>query len=131
MEEYITYFIGFVAGVVCIRLWDYFYGLGVSTLMVRSAIKDCLLMLAKNVQSAYEINQLKYIALESCDRGEKFIEFQKRIDTHELNSMKNTVVRNFINPIPKRFEHLIPFNDWDTAMQFLTNHINENKEEQK
>ena len=85
-------------------------------------------MLAKNVQSVHEINQLKYIALENAEKGEKFIEFQKRIDDHELNSMKNTVVRNFVNPIPKRFEHLIPFDDWETAMQFLTNQIKQNKE---
>ena len=128
MEGYITYFIGFVAGIICVRLWSFFYGLGISTLMVKSGIKDCLLMLAKNVQSVHEINQLKYIALENAEKGEKFIEFQKRIDDHELNSMKNTVVRNFVNPIPKRFEHLIPFDDWETAMQFLTNQIKQNKE---
>jgi len=85
----------------------------------------------KNVETLYEIHQLKYMALEMADRSEKFIEFQKRIDKHELNSMKTTIIRNFINPIHPRYNHLVPFTDWDGAMDYLNQQIQKQKGNEK
>lgn len=131
MEVYMSYFFVFVISVICVRLWDLCYGLGTVALMVKAGVNDCLLMLARNIQSVHEINELKYKALELCERGEKFIEFQKRIDKHEINSMKNTVIRNFINPVPKKFNHLVPFDDWDSAMEYVNTELQKTKQEQR
>ena len=108
MEEYSTFFIGLMAGVIIIRIWDYLYATGAIVLAVKSCIKDSAIMIAKNVQSIQEVNHLKYIALEMSDKDEKYIQFQKAMDTRELHSMKNTTIRNFINSIPPKYNHLIP-----------------------
>ena len=46
-----------------------------------------------SVDSNYEINELKYLALESLERDEKVITFQKHLDKRNLESIKNTVIR--------------------------------------
>ena len=75
MEDTLYYFLAFIVGVLFNASFGYLYGLGVSMVMVKNTISDCLLIMAKNVQSVYEINQLKYMALEMSGKDEKFVEF--------------------------------------------------------
>ena len=128
MEEYSTFFIGLIAGIIILRIWDYLYVMGSIGLAMKTCMKDCILMLAKNIQSVYEINNLKYIALEMSDKDEKYIKFQKAMDTRELHSMKNTTIRNFINSIPLKYKHLVPFNDWGTAIDYVNAELQKQKE---
>ena len=131
MEGYTTYFIGFLTGIIINRLWNYIYGLGSGAIVVKSSLSDSVLMLAKNVQSIYEINQLKYMALELSGKDERFIQFQKSLDQQELSSMKNTAIRNFVNCVPPRYNHLVPFTDWPTAMDYINTELHKQKEGQK
>ena len=73
MEYYSTFFIGLIAGIIILRIWDYLYATGAIVLAMKSCIKDSIVMIAKNVQSVYEINNLKYIALEMSDKDEKYV----------------------------------------------------------
>jgi len=131
VEGYSTFFIGLIAGVVILRIWDYLYATGAIVLAMKSCIKDSIVMIAKNVQSVYEINNLKYIALEMSDKDEKYVDFQKAMDTRELHSMKNTTIRNFINSIPPKYNHLILFSDWGTAMDYINAELQKQKEGQQ
>jgi len=131
VEGYTVYFIGFMTGIIINKIWNYIYSLGISTLLVKSAVNDSVIMLTKNVQSAYEINQLKYMALEMSGKDERFVEFQKSIDQQELSSMKNTMIRNFVNCIPPKYNHLVPFRDWSTAMDYINTELHKEKERQK
>ena len=76
------------------------------------------------------INELKYLALEISGKDERFVEFQKNIDARELSSMRNTVIRNFINCVPAKYNHLIPFDDWLSAVQYVNNEAKKAKETQ-
>ena len=131
MEYYSTFFIGLIAGIIILRIWDYLYATGAIVLAMKSCIKDSIVMIAKNVQSVYEINNLKYIALEMSDKDEKYVDFQKAMDTRELHSMKNTTIRNFINSIPPKYNHLITFSDWGTAMDYINAELQKQKEGQQ
>ena len=114
-------------GILFNSLFGYMYGLGGSITMMKSSISDCLIMMAKNVQSVYEINQLKYMALEMSGKDERFIEFQKNADQRELSSMRNTAIRNFLNSIPPKYDNIVPFHDWVTAMNYLDIKLKEEK----
>ena len=131
MEEYSTFFIGLITGMIILRIWDYLYVTGAIVLAMKSCIKDSIVMIAKNVQSVYEINNLKYIALEMSDKDEKYVDFQKAMDTRELHSMKNTTIRNFINSVPPKYNHLIPFSDWGTAMDYINAELQKQKEDKQ
>jgi len=127
MENIVYYLIVFIMGILFNSLFGYMYGLGGSITMMKSSISDCLIMMAKNVQSVYEINQLKYMALEMSGKDERFIEFQKNADQRELSSMRNTAIRNFLNSIPPKYDNIVPFHDWVTAMNYLDIKLKEEK----
>ena len=123
MEEYILYIAAFVTGILFNALWGYLYGLGSSILIVKVAMLDALLILAKNIQTVHEIGQLKIMALEMANKSEKEIDFQKSVNSSEISSLKNTVIRNYINCVPPKYNHLVNFHNWDTAMEYLNNEL--------
>ena len=79
------------------------------------------MMLIKNVRSVYEIQQVKYEVLKLAERDEKYIEFQMYIDEKEMKSLKNTVIRNYLNSVPPKYNNMLKFHDWDSAMDYLNN----------
>ena len=90
---------------------------------MKKTVFDCLLVIARNVQAVYDIHELKNLALEIAGKDEKFIDFQKKLDQKELKSLKNTIIRNFINSVPPKYDNIIPFSDWDSAMLYLETEI--------
>jgi hypothetical protein len=115
----------FFGGIIFNAFWGFILGIGFGAVAFKNSIADTLLMLAKNIQNLYEIQQLKYIHYDMLDRDQKYVDFQKAIDEREMKSLKNTIIRNYINTIPTRYNHLIKFNDWDTAMLHLNKLLKE------
>tara|TARA_E500000318_G_C3489993_1_gene183933 strand:+ start:118 stop:441 length:324 start_codon:yes stop_codon:yes gene_type:complete len=105
--------------------WGYVLGLGYGINAFKMAMVNSLLLLAKNVQSVMEIHQLKYMSYELLGRDKKYVEFQKEIDRRELDSLKNSLIRDYINTIPAKYNYMIKFHDWDSAMSYLNNLLKE------
>ena len=127
MSSYADLFIAFLSGLCVHILWSYLINLGYTVMMFKSVIKDSLIFLTKNMQSVYEINYIKEQSWRLAERDEKYIEFQKRIDRTEMVSIQNTVIRNYINSIPPKYNNLIKFHDWDSAMEYIDKIIKEGK----
>jgi hypothetical protein len=125
MEITFYMFIIFVCGIVFNMTWGYVLGLGYGINAFKMAMVNSLLLLAKNVQSVMEIHQLKYMSYELLGRDKKYVEFQKEIDRRELNSLKNSLIRDYINTIPAKYNYMIKFHDWDSAMSYLNNLLKE------
>ena len=123
--DFLYFCMAFISGILFNSFFGYMIGLGWGAIVFRSSMTDCLLLISKNVQTVFEINHLKYLAMEMMDRDEKYIEFQKRINDREIASLKNTLIRNHINAIPPRFNSLVKFHDWDSAMDYLDNTLKE------
>ena len=109
----------FISGIIFNVFWGQVLGLGYGLMTFQKSIVDTLTLLARNIQSMYEIQQLKHMHYDILERDQKYIDFQKAIDEREMRSLKNTVIRNYINAVPPRYNHLIKFHDWDSAMLYL------------
>ncbi len=129
MELTYNTFVAFCCGFAFAYLWFRLVSLGQTIIMVKTTINDCLLIMAKNIQTAYESNELKYHAMEIANKDSKYIEFQKKVDNSQLLSLQNTIIRNFINSIPTRYSRLVKFSDWKTAMSHLDDTIGGSKDD--
>ncbi len=125
MEDILYLFVAFFCGIVFNTFFGYLLGLGYGVMAFRRAMIDVWFILAKNIQSVYEIQELKYLCYELLERDEKFIEFQKQIDERGVKTLKNSVVRNFINSIPKNYNGLVGFHDWNSAVEFFNKTLEE------
>ena len=129
METFLFTFAIFTCGVIFNALWGYLLGLGFGVNTFQTSMINSLILLAKNVQSVYEIHKLKYMSYEMLNRDQKYIEFQKKIDENELKSLKNTLIRDYINSIPPKYNHMVKFHDWDSAMFYLNKILKERKDD--
>ena len=112
---------GFVLGILFNVFWGYTLGLGYGIVAFRRSTADTLMMLLKNVRSVYEIQQVRYEMLKLAEREQKYIELQMYIDEKEMKSLKNTVIRNYLNSVPPKYNNMLEFHDWDSAMEYLNN----------
>ena len=117
----------FLLGVLFHMLWNYLLNTGYTMMMMKSAIKDCVMFMAKSLQEVYDLKHLKEEALKISGKEEKFIEWQSKVDKREIESLKRTCIRNFINAIPPKYNHLVKFHDWDSAMEYIDKIIKEEK----
>lgn len=123
-DTLLIFCLGFTISMVCNLL----LGVGNSVRLVKETMNDCLLMMAKNIQTAYQSNEIKYHALQIAEKDEKYIEFQKRVDNEQLISLQNTIIRNFINSVPTKYNHLIKFSDWKSAIDYLNSTIKKDQQ---
>ena len=123
MEQIFYTVISLFSGIFITRLWYNAVGLGYSTILMRRTINDCLLVMAKNIQSSVEISELKYYALDIAGRDDKYIEFQRKADEMQMGLLKKTIIRDFISSVPPRYEYMIGFHDWQSAMDHLTKEL--------
>ena len=117
----LAYILFFIGGVLTHALYNRLVNLGQTTILMKNTINDCLIVLASTVQTQIEAHELKYVALEIAERSDKYIQFQKQVDKSQLMALQKTLIRNFTASVPRSYNFLIEFKDWDTAMK----HINE------
>ena len=117
----------FLFGVAFHMVWVWFMETGYSMIIMKAAINDCVIFMAKSLQNVYEIRYLKEEALRIVGRDEKYIQWQVKIDEKEINSLKATCIRNFINAIPPQYNHLVEFHDWNSAMKYIDKVVKEAK----
>ena len=118
--EFTNYFIMFMIGFVSHMVWAYVLNLGYSIVMVKELTDDILRLVAKSAQTTYHIYELKYIFLKEAGKTEEQIEYERKIDEIQLKSVQDTIIRNIMTNYPPKYIHLLRFNDWDSAMKYLT-----------
>tara|TARA_B100000242_G_C42985456_1_gene457403 strand:+ start:655 stop:1038 length:384 start_codon:yes stop_codon:yes gene_type:complete len=127
MEYTYVIALSFLCGIVFHIIWNWVMNTGYSMMIMKRSINDCVIFMAKNLQNVYEIKYLKEEAMRLVGRDEKYIEWQAKVDQKEIDSLKSTCIRNFINSIPPKYNHLIEFRDWDSAMEYINKTIKEAK----
>jgi len=127
MESTYLILVSFLFGVLFHMTWNWLVNTGYSVIMMRGVMKDCLIFMAKNLQNVYEIKYLKEEAMRLVGRDEKYIEWQAKVDEKEIRSLKTTCIRNFINTIPPKYNDLVEFHDWDSAMNYIDKIVKEAK----
>jgi len=127
MESYTSLFVAFLCGMCFHVIWNYLISMGQTIIIMRTTINDSVILLAKNFQSVNEINYIKQLAWRLAEKDEKYIEFQNVVDKREIKSLKSTCIRNLINAIPPKYNHLVKFHDWESAMNYIDEIIKEGK----
>ena len=121
--SFLLYICIFAIGWFSHTLFIYIFNLGSSVILLKRVLAETLLFIANLVQDIYELQELKRYELEKTGKSEKQIELQKRIDEKEINIFKRKVVKTIKTNFPSSFSHLINFDDWDTLLKSIEQHV--------
>ncbi len=120
---FLLYICIFAIGWFSHTLFIYMFSLGSSVLLLKRVLAETLLFIANVVQDIYELQAIKRYELEKSGKSEKQMEIQKRIDEKEINLFKRKVVRTIKTNFPSSFSHLIKFDDWETLLKNIEQHV--------
>ena len=121
--SFLLYICIFAIGWFSHTLFIYMFNLGSSVLLLKRVLAETLLFIANLVQDIYELQELKRYELEKAGKSEKQMELQKRIDEKEINIFKRKIVKTIKTNFPSSFSHLINFDDWDTLLKSIEQHV--------
>jgi hypothetical protein len=103
------------------------YLVGTGVIVLKNVQKSIAMMLIMCEQGIQEILELKYISMKDSDRSEQNIIAQRHIDQMNVDSIRKTVVRNYVNSYPPQYMHSIEFTNWKELEQFVDVLVKNNK----
>ena len=101
--------------------------LGHSVTILKQTQQSCAALFMQCEEGLQEIFQLKYIAMSEADRSEQNITAQKYIDQLNLNSVKTSIMRNYVGVFPTSYHHIMEYTTWPE----LEDYVNEFMKEQR
>jgi hypothetical protein len=119
--------LAFVAGIVVTKLLGSVLSLGFSVYVLKQAQDDFVKIAGQLSQTIYEVQQLKLLEMHRMGKSQKEIEISSTLAEYNLKPIKEAMIRNFLNVFPAKYDNLVKFSDWDSAMVYLEELIKEDR----
>jgi hypothetical protein len=124
----LEYVVCFIFGMIISWVFNYIMGLGYSVLLLRQAQKSCAALLLASDQGLQQVLHLKYLALEESDRSQQNITAQKYIDQLNIDSVKKTIMKNYVLAFPRSYENILEYKTWEEMENFVDKTLKEEQE---
>ena len=119
MENWLTLLMFFIVGYVTSHFVSWVMNLGRNVMMTKQTVVDCLRMAFFVNRKIIEAYQIRYLALRKSNRDEDEVSLQEKLDSMELQTMQNSIVKNLRNWIPSNQLSSYDFRTWEEAGEFL------------
>ena len=106
-------------GIIFTMTVNYITKLGSSVIILKQAQKSCAALFVTSEQGLQEILQLKYLAMEEANRSQQNITAQKYIDQLNIDSIKKSIMRNYIVNFPKSYSNIIEYSNWEEMEDYV------------
>jgi len=107
---------------------SFLLGLGYSINLLKQAQQSCAAMFTTCEQGMQEILQLKYMAMREAKRSEQNITAQRHIDQMNINSVRNSIMRNYVATFPASYSNIIEYRTWEELEDYVNTLVQQNKE---
>jgi flagellar motor component MotA len=118
-----------MSGVIITYFFLYVMALGHSINVLKQTQHSCALMFTTSEQGLQEILQLKYLAMAEAKRSEQNIISQKYIDQMNVESIKKSVMRNYVRTFPESYIHVLEYSSWVELEDYVNKAVQKNKEQ--
>lgn len=119
--------IWFLCGMGVVLLYSYVMTLGYCVNVVMQTQQSCAAMFTVSEEGLQEVLELKYIAMHEAKRSEQNIKAQRHIDKTNIDSMKKSIMRNYVATFPKSYGHLMEYSSWNELEEYVNRFIQNNK----
>ena len=117
----------FGSGVILTWFFNYIMSLGHSIMILKQVQRSCAALFVVSEQGLQEILVLKYLAMEEAKRSEQNITAQKYIDQMNIDSIKKSIMRNYITVFPSSYSNVLEYSTWEEMENYVNKTIQEGK----
>ena len=118
----------FLSGMIVMWLLNYFLGVGHSINLLKQTQRSCAALFITSEQGCHEILQLKYLAMVEADRSDQNIISQKYIDQLNVDSIKKSIMRNYVGTFPSSYHHIMEYTTWEELEQYVDSFMQAERE---
>tara|TARA_R100000700_G_scaffold39532_2_gene52581 strand:+ start:280 stop:663 length:384 start_codon:yes stop_codon:yes gene_type:complete len=115
----LEYIIGFTCGVVLFYFLSYVMALGHSISVLKQTQRSCAALFVVSEQGLHEVLHLKYLAMEESGRSEQNITAQKYIDQMSIDSIRKTIMRNYVRVFPESYKNVMEYSTWEEMEAYV------------
>jgi|TARA_R110000822_G_scaffold194933_1_gene333159 hypothetical protein len=116
--------IWFAIGMIVSQLFKYVMSLGLSVIILNQTQESCAALFTLSSLGLQRVLELKYIEMADSERSEKNIMAQRHIDQINVESIKSSIMRNYINSFPSSYKHTMQYSTWKEMENFVYNKTN-------
>ena len=98
--------------------------LGLSVIILNQTQESCAALFTLSSLGLQRVLELKYIEMADSERSEKNIMAQRHIDQINVESIKSSIMRNYINSFPSSYKHTMQYSTWKEMENFVYNKTN-------
>ena len=115
----LEYIIGFIAGVLVTYFFSYLMALGYSVNVIKQTQRSCAALFVTSEQGLLEILHIKYLAMEESGRSQQNITAQKYIDQMNIDSIRKTIMRNYVTVFPEGYKNVMEYSTWEEMEAYV------------
>jgi hypothetical protein len=109
-------------------LFSYIMGLGHTISLLKQTQRSCAALFVLSEQGLQEILHIKYLTMDDTGRSQQNIISQKYIDQMSIDSVRRSIMRNFVTEFPNSYQNVLEYSTWE-EMESYVNKSLEDKEE--
>ena len=111
--------LGFGAGIFSSIFLARFFEVIHTWRLVQETVAYLLLMCSKIVEDVAFLGELKRKHMHEADFTPQQIREFEEVDQRTLTNWKDSVILSIVKRAPPHFRSMLPFKDWNEAMQFM------------
>jgi len=115
----IEYIIGFTAGVLMTCFFSYLMTLGYCVNIIKQIQRSCAALFVASEQGLLEILHIKYLAMEDSGKSQQNITAQKYIDQMNIDSMRKSIMRNYVGVFPESYKNVMEYSTWEEMETYV------------
>tara|TARA_R100000278_G_C5444896_1_gene155069 strand:+ start:192 stop:572 length:381 start_codon:yes stop_codon:yes gene_type:complete len=109
----------FIIGLIVSQLFKYVMSLGSSVRILKQTQKSCAALFILSDRGLQQVLELKYIEMKEARRSEQNIIAQRHIDQVNIDSIKNSIMRNYVSTFPQSYAHIMDYTNWKEMENFV------------
>jgi len=118
----------FLSGMILMRVLQSLISLGYAVNVIKQTQQSCASLFMSSEQGLFEVLNLKYLAMKEANRSNQNIIAQKYIDQLNIESVKKSIMRNYVGTFPEAYNHLLEFSNWEELEDYVERFMSTQKE---
>lgn len=114
----LEFMIAFLGGFLTHKVFHWLYTQGTMVIAFHEVQKSAINSLSTVFTHVETAMSIKHDFLESIELGEKRLLVQKNIDKTQIQSMKDSAIRDFTNRLPRYITSTAKYKNWQGAIEY-------------
>jgi hypothetical protein len=115
------------AGAFIMYIFFYVSSIGQAISALKQTQQSCAALFVASEEGLQQVLYLKYMAMEESGRSSQNITAQKYIDQLNIDNIKKSIMKTYVEAFPSTYSHTIEYRNWEELENYVDKITKENR----